>query len=359
MYVLAALLVFFVLGFHEKIFKPAKADNHIRNFLRNQIAYVYSVIACLTRILFSDYLGPILCDFEIHKFELDRDRSLDRKRNCVIFFSGVLPFVMTILKIVSTNLPREDGSQLMVTQLRAWMATHVVFTALDVVNPLVKQYYYKCNEGRHGADLNQFAREFFMPDYTGSKVSSDYSQVLQPMMIMNLFGIVDPIVSPLLFLLLVFVNIVMDIQKLLRFYKRPIATKDKGLGKFRFAALRWSIWLGFLVKSYLLVFGTVWGYPKATPIQNPLNTTFPHAGGMNYQAITINLFCILLFADQVIGSIVPDTTLFTHILKERVEWQQQKLSQLSRYDDDFTPPCLSTEQIRQFLGTTFDGFENC
>lgn len=104
------------------------------------------------------------------------------------------------------------------------------------------------------------------------------------------------------------------------------------------------------IQFLFVVFGTDWGDVAESPLHHPTTTKFPGGGGSSYAVVAVNIFVVLFLAEQLI-SLSPDQQPGTRVLARRHQWQQQKLARLSVEDDDYTPPCLSVQDLRVLLGS--------
>lgn len=314
-------------------------------------AYMYQLLVFLARILWERTLAPWLATFEMHKYQYEWDDSVDQKRNIISGATSIFPFIMVMVSARRQGAHRTGLLDSLEHQLRVSMGMNILFILLDVLSPAA---ILKIQQYRFGSTTaNDLGLQFLQPGYDGDGVSADFTQLIQPVVIMNLFGVVDPICSPFLMLAMVLINLYIDFGKIVHLYRRPPATKAKGLGVTRMWTLRFSIWLGFFSKACIFVFGIDWG-DDGDPLTSPFASKFPGAGPISYACVACGLCVCMLFAEHLV-LMIPDTQARTRVLEQRHQWQQQKLARRTMHDDDYTPPCPTLKELHDLLGTCDSG----
>lgn len=340
------LVVTFVVFVHGGIYLQTT-----HSFSPRVAIYCYSLLTIITKKLWDAFIGPILTDWEVHKFQHEWDYACDRRRNIVAAISGTFPFLLHIVGPLRPKTGPRDCMILLVHQLRVSMLVNLAFVVLDILFPCVEFYLRRSclSKEARKAPMSRLAKQFLEPEYNGDEVSSDFTELIQPLIIMNLFGWVDPIVSPALLFCQIIVNLMVDSDKILRFFRRPSATKAKGLGDFRWTYLTVSARIGIWIKVYLLFFDTPW----VENIELGAFSAFPGFSSLRVPGAAGAVLFVLLNLERLVVSLIPEKQGRTKIIEQRHQWQQQRLARMELDDEDFTPDSVTIDDVRAVLGIEF------
>lgn len=250
--------------------------------------------------------------WEMHKYEYLYDRALDHRINILALLNFTAPCVYIAFGWVKMHVASPIA--MLSLQVRWALVTNLfLIIAREALTFAERRFTLQLRQGRRLED------ELRKEEFSGQVFSSQYREILLPLLFFFLVGVADPFCSSLLLVLTLVINLRLDMHQVMHFLRKPLPVRCESIGVERLALIHkvarvglWSNW------TVMCMFGSHIGVRQYLSLGGRMRSL-----GIYWFGITV-----LQLLSWVFVTWIPEVSSRTATLQKRHDWQRARVARL-------------------------------